>query len=331
MRAGPTLGGIVLLVLAAPRAEASPSAKLVYVRGAGAEVCPPEADLRQAVAVRLGYDPFFPAASKTVVAQISRVPKGFRGRVQIVGDDGNVRGERDIATTGDDCGELTSAIALAVSIALDDLDEPSPSGPPDPPAPAAEPIPPAATPSPEPARAQPREGQPTTKPSPTATRMELTGSVGPTISIGTAPVVLGAGVALGLQFPRVAARLDVRAEHTFSQEMATGGQVSTDVALAIGSLCLRFGLPFACAGGGAGIIWSHTEGLARPASDRALVPIMALRLGVQAPLGARFYLEPSIEAGGNFTPQRVVVDGRSGYEVPALWGVLGVHVGGKIF
>lgn len=331
MRVGLSLGGILLLVLAAPHAEASPSAKLVYVRGSGAETCPPEADLRKAVAVRLGYDPFFPAASKTVVAQVTRAPKEYRGRVQIVGDDGNVRGEREISTSGDDCSELTSAMALAVSIALDDLDEPSPVARSEASTPQTEPAAPVGEPSREPPRTPSNEAPAAAKPAAAASRVELTGSVGPTISIGTAPVVLGADLAVALRWPRVAARVDVRGELSSSHQMATGGEVSTNLGLATGSLCLRFGLPFACAGGGAGIVWSHTEGITRPASDRAIVPVGVLRVGVQAPLGTRIYLEPSVEMGGSFSPQSVVVDGRSVYDMPLVWAVLGVQVGGKIF
>ncbi|HSO36473.1 MAG TPA: hypothetical protein VLT33_28300, partial [Labilithrix sp.] len=127
------------LATAARTALASPSAKLVYVRGSGAEACPGEAELRKAVAARIGYDPFFPAAQKTVIAQVTRSPSGYRGKVQIVGDDGNVRGERELASKGDDCAELVSTMALAVSIALDDLDEA-------PPAPAPDAAPPAEAP-----------------------------------------------------------------------------------------------------------------------------------------------------------------------------------------
>jgi hypothetical protein len=39
-------------------AWAAPTAKLSYVRGEGAEACADEADLKKAVAARLGYDPF---------------------------------------------------------------------------------------------------------------------------------------------------------------------------------------------------------------------------------------------------------------------------------
>ena len=66
---------------------------------------------RSAVATRIGYDPFFATASKTVIAQISRAKAGYRGKIQIIGDDGVIRGERKLATRGDDCSELVSTLA----------------------------------------------------------------------------------------------------------------------------------------------------------------------------------------------------------------------------
>src|SRR5262245_35159385 len=126
MRTVASVVACLTALLVARIAGASPSAKLVYVRGTGAEACPGEAELRKDVATRLGYDPFFPVAQKTVVAQVSKVAGGYRGRVQIVADDGKLRGERELATKGQDCRELVHALALAVSVALDDLDEPPP-------------------------------------------------------------------------------------------------------------------------------------------------------------------------------------------------------------
>ena len=126
MRAALALVSILAVTTWATASRATPSAKLVYVREPAASACPGESDLRKAVATRIGYDPFFPSASKTVIAQISRAPTGYRGKVQIVGDDGNLRGTRDLSTRGDDCSELLSALALAISIALDDLDDGKP-------------------------------------------------------------------------------------------------------------------------------------------------------------------------------------------------------------
>src|SRR6188472_4541113 len=100
MRWGLAIRLTIATALSSLAAFASPSAKLVYVRGTGAETCPEEADLRRAVATRIGYDPFFPVAQKTVIAQVSKVSAGYRARVQIVAEDGTVRGERELGTKG---------------------------------------------------------------------------------------------------------------------------------------------------------------------------------------------------------------------------------------
>jgi hypothetical protein len=63
--------------LTASSARAAPTSRLTYVRGPGAEKCPDEAELRRAVAERLGYDPFFPAANRTIVAEITRTQGGY--------------------------------------------------------------------------------------------------------------------------------------------------------------------------------------------------------------------------------------------------------------
>lgn len=69
-------GSVVPVLVAslgiAREASASPSARLLYVRNVGAEGCPDESALRKSVAARLGYDPFFPWATTTVLATIDR-------------------------------------------------------------------------------------------------------------------------------------------------------------------------------------------------------------------------------------------------------------------
>src|SRR5579859_7764190 len=99
---------------------ASPSAKLTYVRGSGAEKCPDEGALRKAVATRLGYDPFFPWATTTVVAEVTASRRGFHGQVQILDEHGDLRGRRALDATSGDCADMVRALALAISIAVDD-------------------------------------------------------------------------------------------------------------------------------------------------------------------------------------------------------------------
>jgi hypothetical protein len=330
---------VALSLLLCREAAASPSAKLVYVRGAGADSCPGETELRKAVALRLGYDPFFPVAQKTVVAQVTRVrspERGFRGRVQIVGDDGNVRGERELSTKGDDCTELVGALALAVSIALDDLDEvvtPPPPPPPQPPAakveePQPQPAPPPAKPA-TPDRPQPSPPPPTAPPkAPT----QLTLSLGPTVSLGTAPdAAAGASLAIALRFPGIASiRIDARGELPSSKTLPQGGRVATNVLVGTASFCLRGRVPFACVGFGGGALFSSTEGITRPATDRASLLVGLARAGADIALSSRLYLEPFAELGANLLARSVQVDGRAVYETSPVWGIAGIHFGGHL-
>ena len=303
------------------RSSASPSAKLVYVRSAGTEACPDEAELRRAVASRVGYDPFFPVAQKTVIAQVTRAANGYRARVQIVAEDGKVRGEREIATKGQDCGELVGAIALAISVALDDFDD-APAPPPDPPAPAVDP-----SPSPGPEK-PPREDLPA-KPPPAAappgakdeSRVDLAGLAGIGILGGTAPAAAVSGqIAATIGVGPLGLRIDARADAPSGSGLDPTGRLSTSSFVGLASVCVRGRVPFFCAGGGLGWISIATEGLANPRSDGAGIGVAALRAGVRIHFAQRFFLEPSALVGGNLVRHEVVVDGRVAYELPFFWG-----------
>ena len=315
-------------ILCPRNGTASPSAKLVYVRGSGADVCPGEAELRKAVATRLGYDPFFISAQKTVVAQVARAVGGFRARVQIVGDDGNARGEREISTKGDDCGEVVTAIALAVSIALDDLDEAAPNAA-EPPNPAPSSAPPVDTSSPAPAPSLP---PPPTSSPPTSTSVpaDLRLSLGPTLSFGTAPsAALGGSGAARLNYGSFGARLDFRGDLGASGA-APVGRVETNTVVASLSGCVRATTPFACLGAGLGSLSSKTTGIARPATDSALLGVAVARLGADIPLGSVLYLEPFVEGALHLTPLRVQIDGVQAFGLPVGSLTAAVHIGGRI-
>src|SRR5437016_3679322 len=108
----------VALVIA-ESAFAFPSSRLTYSRGQGAESCPDEAAIRKAVAARLGYDPFFPSADKTIIALITREQQKLHAIVQLVDDHGLVKGLREFRTRSDKCDELIATVSLAISIAID--------------------------------------------------------------------------------------------------------------------------------------------------------------------------------------------------------------------
>ena len=112
---------------------AAPATRLVYSRGVGADDCADEAALRRAVAERLGYDPFFPWAKLTLVASVRRASNLYYAHIEFLDAQGLVRGTRDFSGSHDGCGEVISAMALGISIALDTMDprppEPEPIAP----------------------------------------------------------------------------------------------------------------------------------------------------------------------------------------------------------
>lgn len=98
-------------------AHAAPNARLVYGRGPGAEACPDEVALRRAVASRVGYDPFFPYASRSIVLTIRADANALTARVELV-ENGQAN-TRELTTADRSCAELFESAALAIAIAID--------------------------------------------------------------------------------------------------------------------------------------------------------------------------------------------------------------------
>ncbi len=109
----------LLAGLAASRAaQAIPTARLEYERGADTESCPDEPALRRAVAERLGYDPFDGGATQTLHARLDHGGDGFSAVIQLRDPSGQIHAERRLEGTRD-CAELASAMALSMSIVID--------------------------------------------------------------------------------------------------------------------------------------------------------------------------------------------------------------------
>ena len=92
----------------------------MYSRTTEAVGCSDEPGLRQAVARRLGYDPFVAASANTVVAELRGGDgDGLKARVYVVRDGNMAGGARELSSPTRDCTELMAAVALALSIAID--------------------------------------------------------------------------------------------------------------------------------------------------------------------------------------------------------------------
>jgi len=268
------------ILAAAPRpAHAARSAKLLYVRGRGAKECPGEDELRKAVVQRLGYDPFFAVADITLVAEIEdREPQGFVGRVRVVDKEGRVAGTRTIQSASRACSEVVGALALNLSIAVDEIvaflpEEPAPAPPPDP-----TPAPPPPPPPPE-KKKNGAEEERTPAPAKRSIFPEAGVIVG--ASAGQTPgLTMGVGASLALRAGafRIAGEMLALLPSEGSE-----GTLPARASVLQGSLaaCLHLSLPYACAKGSLGSMSGGGTGIDAPKTGTALVATTGIEPGIE--------------------------------------------------
>lgn len=200
-----------LALLASGTSFAQAPVRLDYRRGEGAEQCPDEQAIRNAVAVRLGYNAFRAEAPRSVIAVISRVGQRFTATISLRDASGAIVGEREVASAQADCVELTEAMVLALSIAIDPLGR------------AREPVE-----APEPPSAPPRAQQ--TQPAEPSLEREQSW---PSIQAG-----LGLFASMGAQaHPSLGASVEARLRSSFlSLGLEGGAQLPTSVAASGGTV-----------------------------------------------------------------------------------------------
>jgi hypothetical protein len=304
------------------------------VREAGAERCADEEGLRHAVAGRLGYDPFFVWAHVTVVAHVRKEAGGFRAEVTLVDDGGVSRGTRTLATQGDDCAPLVSALALTVSLALDPLSLKPHAAPETPPAPPSADAP---LPRPPPAEPPPVDGAPTPAPparreaaAPPAWRGWL--GVGAAGAAGLTPgVALGGLVRAKAVHGGFSVALEAAADLPTETSVAGHGSVRAWAARATALGCARVPLIVACAFVSAGPVIADGVGVSAPRS--AVVPFVAVgpRIATQWSVGPRLLVEAFGEVGIALSRRALQVDGVDAFLQPAATPRLGLVMSTSIF
>ncbi|MDF2695581.1 MAG: hypothetical protein K0S65_3964 [Labilithrix sp.] len=324
---------IVAWLLSVRPAHASPAARLVYLRGAGAEHCPDANALRKAVAARLGFDPFFAYANQTIVAEISAAKKGFRGRVQVLDEAGLVWGERVVQSESDDCAETMRAMALGISIAVDALDLDARGTPPPEPVPSpSTPAPPPPSPPPstnaEPSPAPPPAPRPPpASPAASSRRFAYDARVSALGSMGTAPTLaFGAMFAAGVRLQAFGVALEGRF-HPKVTSGVDGGAVWSSLVLGTAAVCMHAKVAFACALGSVGSFRGGGADIPSPQSGSALFGAVGPRVGVHVPLAQPFYVHGHLDVAYLLTPAHIEIDGRTVFALPSLSGTLGIGAG----
>ncbi len=301
-------------------ASATPTAKLTYVRGEGAAACADEASLRRAVATRLGYDPFRPVADNAVSVDVRRVGPRFVAHVKLIDADNQERGDRELQSKSDDCGDLTSTLALTISIALDPLSltrpPPDPAPPADPP-PSTPDLPPAspppASPAPEPP-APPRERVRTAPPPPAGPRTSFEAGLALHVAIGSAPAVaFGPDLFGAFRYGAFQAEITGRFDARSARSTAEGGVVSTSLLTVGVAPCFRLSILALCAHGTIGSLVAETREVTSPGSDSVLYLAVGARVAASIPVFKNLTLRPFAELAVPLLPYEFRLNGRSVY------------------
>jgi hypothetical protein len=335
----------VLLGAGSLHAEPAPpltltTARLVYTRARGAEQCPDEPAVREAVRVRLGYDPFRADATRTVTATIAARRGGLRADVKLAGPKGAVAGSRQLDAAPDDCDELVAAMALAIAIAVDpesQLRPPPPPSPSIPPAPSApEPIAPPPSPAPAPPPELPWMAPlpallaPAASPSPPDDApLRFRAGLAVVGAAGSAPHVTGGlAVAAGLRRRWLSAVVEARGDLPASTAATALGSVSATLFSFTLAPCFHWRWLVGCALGTAGRLRGVGSDVPNATSDVTSFGATGARLGGEVPLGAALALAFATDVTALLPRTSLQLHGRDVWTTAPVTGTLRVGLVG---
>ncbi|MDF2694506.1 MAG: hypothetical protein K0S65_2889 [Labilithrix sp.] len=283
-------------------------AKLTYTRGSGAEACPDEPALREAVAQKVGRDPF-DGEDVFVDVHIERHTDELTGEVE-VREGGVVRGKRSLSSTSSSCDELASALVVTISVALD---------------PARFGVPPRRTAPPPTASPADRpffdEARPSAPPSNQKQERGFSWDVGAGAggAFGVAPATAAAFfLSFGARWERASIELEGRT-HLRASESVFGGSVSASSSLAALVPCFHVGPAALCAIGAAGVLRGEGKGVDIPSTDSSFAAAAGARLAVELSLLPALGIRAGVDGMTTIHGTRLTLAGREAWATPPLW------------
>jgi hypothetical protein len=315
------------LVGAAGLARAErPRARLIYARGAGAERCPDEAALARAVALRLGYDPFFDDAPRTIFARIGATRRALHGTLELRDETGALLGSHQLTLPDPACDELAAALELAIAIAIDPLSAARAAPPPqfgdglrmsEPDEAELAPI------------VAPKKPSALVLPA-TARKTELHGDLGLHATVGSAPVPSwGLALGLGLRWGSWALGFQLRGDLPVTQESA-GGAIGSSVVMALALPCVHLGIFAGCGLLGGGILIGYGQRFV--VDERQVLPwfVAGARAGLEIPLARRVALRLHADLVGHLVQAVLTIDHMEAWRSPPVSGAFGLAVVGAL-
>jgi hypothetical protein len=320
-------------------ANAGPRAvHLVYIRGAGAERCPSQAELQQGVVARLGRDPFWGRGARPVWITISRSGTQLVATIAAQPENGGAAQVHAVTSRRGECTELASAVELALAIAIDPLavEGRRSEAPPDVAEPSGPPTGPAAAPSgsvgPPPEAPEPSAlvtAQPSATPDATSAR-DRHWFVGAELllSVGTGPgAAPGFALALGARRGDWSLTLEARADYPTEVPVANGvGTVAAAPILAAAVPCRHLGWLAACAVATAGVLRGSARGGGLLDARSEVTPYCAAgaRVAAELPFGARFALGAHFDLLATLTPTHLDIAQEEVWRTPVVSGTVGL-------
>jgi hypothetical protein len=223
-----------------------------------------------------------------------------------------------------DCAEVSAAIALAISIAID------PQAALRPPIPASSS---AIASAPPPVMAEPRMVYvavpvPALREQSDPIQMRVGTAI--VLSFGTAPAAaVGAAVFGGGQWKHVSVDLEGRADLPASARRDDGAQVRSSLLLASIVPCLREGIARLCVVGGVGAMQGSGVGLATPGSTTTFYAAAGARAALEAGIVGPLYFRAYGDLLGTLTRTRLRLDDKDVWTTPPLSVSLGIGLSGK--
>jgi hypothetical protein len=327
------IAGVVFLLLVPVSTAAwaaGERARLELTRDPGAASCPDAEALANAVASRLGYDPFDPEADLRMSVHFLREGSLLRGVVEMRTAVGEPKGDRALASSAADCQELAEATALTISILLDPRSGLGPRPPRAPTAPTPAEVPDLSHPS-----------DPTASPGATAVVPPSPKKEGAPVrprfiargtgSIGLLPSLTGGLLAgVGFETGRWSLDAELRIDASSSKEV-DGHEVSASFFAGGLAPCLTlFGPLRACGVVVLGSVQANVAG-ASEGRQNAFMLLLGPRLGGALPLTSWLSLDAHVDL--LFAPTQLTVEvdtNQHEWATPLVSGLLGAGLVGRI-
>ncbi len=305
-------------------------AVLRYAPDADIERCPTSAELADAVAARIGYDPFDGGTSeekREVVVGVHRQQAGIVGVLELRGPQAGAKATRELSSPSGDCRELLDALAVAIAIGLDPGSLTRPPGDLPPAPPSAAPVAPVAA-APPPGASSPAAADRTSDArAPDDDRLDVRLGGGPLVMFGELPATAAAlDVSIGVRWKWLEPTVEGFATLPTTLD-APPGRVTASLLGAGIVPCGHADLFFGCVGLTLGALRGEGEGVATPRRGSQFYSGASGRAGIEVAVSRSIWIRGYAEAVAPLTRITLQLAAQDVWRMPSVAARVGAAAG----